>query len=500
MIKLKLILLIILIKTWDEPNKISRTTFHEKDSKIPLSYYVGIHNKLISLYKNNFADKHKTSIISVDGTYNNTNIKNIKGYLETSLNMGFFDVTNDIPIELIFKGEELKNNEVSSLQNYLLKNKNKLVNTIFVLDRAYCSYDFIKFCSENNIKYVIRFRNNCTNIPENNRIIKFEEVVYDIVQNNDIDKHLINNKKFLNVKLETKNEYTLVTNLDTNDYNNDKIKDIYRQRWNVEVFFKIIKYNFKFSDLKITNLEQSNNNYSIHNIKILIIFLLSKIMEKVHLYVNKVNLEGIIKKRIFKNKKNKNNDVAIKDKKKSKKQQDKINNIPIINVDITNNNKINLKDGKKTIIKNNDAVNKNNDIINKNNDIVNKNNDVIDKNNNIINKDERKCIMKPCITNIIKGIFELIHQIINGKLTLKSYSNVADQYVKYYKIDPTISNKRICKTPFKKWYIKGYTNKSDNVKIVNCILGFSTEELNKNLIVKLNNSTIVGINYLIEPT
>ena len=30
---------------------------------------------------------------------------------------------------------------------------------------------------------------------------------------------------------------------------------------------------------------------------------------------------------------------------------------------------------------------------------------------------------------------------------------------------PTINNKRVCKTPFKKWYIKGYTNKSDNVNI-----------------------------------
>jgi len=34
----------------------------------------------------------------------NTNVKNIKGYLETSLTMGFFDVTHDVPVELIFKG------------------------------------------------------------------------------------------------------------------------------------------------------------------------------------------------------------------------------------------------------------------------------------------------------------------------------------------------------------------------------------------------------------
>jgi len=459
--------------------KISRTTFHEKVSNIPLSYYADVHKKLLSIYKNKF-NKSKPSITAVDGTYGNTNVKNIKGYLETSLSMGFFDVTNEIPIELIFKGEESKNKELISLQNYIIEHKNELKNTIFVLDRAYCSYHFIDFCFKNQIKYVVRFRNNCIDVSKKkNRMIKFDEAVKDVVQNDNIDKHLINNKKFSSVTLKTKNEYTLITNLDINDYNDEKIKEIYHQRWNIEVFFKIIKHNFKFSDIKITSLKQNNDNYSIHNIKILIIYLLGKIMEKVHLHVNKIKLHGIIKKRIFKNKTIKNNNVIKKEKKITKKQQNELNNIPIINTDITDNKKIIIEDEKQT------SINKNN----------NKNSNNINKDNN-----ERECILKPCITDIIKGVFELIHDIITGKLTLKTYSNVANQYIKYYKIDPTINNKRICKTPFKKWYIKGYTNKSDNVKIVNFILGFSTKKLNKNLIVKLNNSTIVKINYVKEVT
>ena len=35
-------------------------------------------------------------------------LANNKGYLKTSLNMGFFDIRNDVPVELIFKGEESK--------------------------------------------------------------------------------------------------------------------------------------------------------------------------------------------------------------------------------------------------------------------------------------------------------------------------------------------------------------------------------------------------------
>lgn len=76
----------------DNNQKISRTTFHEKTYHIPLSYYLSIHHKLIYIYKTKFFNKSKSSIVSVDSTYTNTNIKNIKGYLETSLSMGFFDV------------------------------------------------------------------------------------------------------------------------------------------------------------------------------------------------------------------------------------------------------------------------------------------------------------------------------------------------------------------------------------------------------------------------
>lgn len=255
------------------------------------------------------------------------------------------------PIELIFKGEESKNKEVISLQNFILKNKNDFNNAILVLDRAYCSYKFINFCDRHKIKYIVRFRNNCINIPKKNRIIKFNETIYDNVLNDNIDKHLINNKKFKFVSLKTSNEYTLITNLNINDYTDIQIKEMYRQRWNVEVFFKIIKYNFKFSDLKITNIEQNNVNYSIHNIKILIIYLLAKIMEKVHSHVNKIKLYDVIKKRNFKNKTIKNNDKKVNNTNNKKKNN--IDDIPVINVDITNNKKITIDDKPKQIKINN---------------------------------------------------------------------------------------------------------------------------------------------------
>jgi hypothetical protein len=68
-------------------------------------------------------------------------------------------------------------------------------------------------------------------------------------------------------------------------------------------------------------------------------------------------------------------------------------------------------------------------------------------------------------------------------------------YVHLYKADPTLNNKRICKTPFKKWYIKGYTNKTDLVKIVEYILKFRNK-INDNLKSKSKAMTIIKINYI----
>ena len=41
-------------------------------------------------------------------------------------------------------------------------------------------------------------------------------------------------------------EYTLVTNLSIETYDDNKVKELYKQRWSVELFFKLLKYNFKF--------------------------------------------------------------------------------------------------------------------------------------------------------------------------------------------------------------------------------------------------------------
>jgi hypothetical protein len=463
----------------------NRTTLYEKEIKIPLEFYVDLFNKISKLYLD-FFDKNEKKIVGVDGVYNNTNVFNIKGFLETSMNLGLFDATNAIPLFLSFNGIKDKNNELVILTNYINENTEKFKNVILVLDRAYCSYNFINLLNKKQINFVCRFRNNCKNfnqIGKVNRIINFSNESNEIIINNNVETNLINNKKFSSVEIKIINDYKLITNLSRELYNDDAIKDLYHKRWDIEVFFKILKQNFKFSDLRITNNEQINNPYNIHNTKILIICMLSKIFDKTYEVVNNVKLIGEIQKRKFKNKKIKNNELPNKKKEKKKKKKDETEKI-IINVDILNNKKICIKKEDDVCIHNNDE--QTND--KSENKIENKIEDSV-----VINT--RKCILKTNKSMIIKGVYKILHYIVNSKLTKKIMTSTFATYIKYKKVDTKLKNKRICKTPFKKWYIKGYTNKSDFTKIVSFILGF-TPSINKNLKTLSKSITITKISYI----
>ena len=100
--------------------------------------------------------------------------------IETSLNMGFFNVTDNVPLDIKFYGKQ---------------NKNKLSNIIFVLDRAYFKYDFFNYLDKLNIKYVVRIKSNskllCFDIKNSkllsilkkNRIIKYVKIENIIKEN-----------------------------------------------------------------------------------------------------------------------------------------------------------------------------------------------------------------------------------------------------------------------------------------------------------------------------
>ena len=76
-------------------------------------------------------------IYSVDGTYNNDN------KMDVVLNMGFFNITDNVPIDLCSCGAKNKNKEVKFATKYITENINIFKNNILIADRFYFTYEFI---------------------------------------------------------------------------------------------------------------------------------------------------------------------------------------------------------------------------------------------------------------------------------------------------------------------------------------------------------------------
>lgn len=413
-------------------NLLNKTTnkysYDYRESQIPISFYKGIFTKVSNLYKKlMLIDDNKLKEIAADGVFNNTNVLNKKDNLETTLNLGYYDITNDIPIDLTFEGDKKKKFELDILKTYL-NNNNINNNCVLILDRLYCSYEFVNFLLKNNFNFVIRFRNNCKNYDKIKninkiRILKYYEehmnnITYEKYDNyinhkkNKKGKNIKVNKKLLevvddknkfkSVDVTMKYEYSLVTNLPIDTHNDIKIKHLYKERWNVEVFFKLLKYNFKFEHLKEHNNKQNNDTYVKLYLVNLIIVYLAKIIEKSHFYNNYIKTEVT---------KEKNNKI-IKYKNKANKSLS------------------------------------------------------------------------------ISGVYKIIENIFNNNLTVSKYENICNNYIKYSLRELGLVKERKAKTPFLKWYVKGHSNRSLLCKIIQAKITNDISKLNDNHIVLYNICTI----------
>jgi hypothetical protein len=426
-------LYIVSSQNFKNNTSLSRTAYNYRENQIPLSFYTELYKKISTLYKNLMMIKLNEPIIfACDGTFNNTNSKNEKDILETSLNMGYYDITNDLPLEISLEGCKKKNNELSIFKKYI-NSSNIPKNSILILDRAYCSYEFIDFLIKKQYKFVIRFRNNCKNFNKikninDVRVIKYfdefeNKIPYDKfekyikksknkgkykvinVENPENIKKLDNYKfKYANIKMLY--EYTLITNIPEIDKNDDEIKKIYKQRWDIEIFFKLLKYNFKFEHLKEHNEKHNDEQYRKLYLINLIVIYLYKIIDKTYFY---------------------NNDIK-------------------------------------------------------------KNKQVI-QNNKII-----KYVYKSNKSNIIKGVYNIIDDIIKGNILKDNFIKVCNLYVKYSFVKLGEIKERKAKTPFLKWYVKGHSNRSLMCKFIEAYILKDVSKLNKNTKVLYNICTITLFN------
>lgn len=365
--------------------KFTRQGFDGKENNISITTYENIFKLIYDYYCQNYVHTTDSNLVAVDGTYNNN--KN----MDEMLNMGFYNVSNGIPLNITSFGVGGKNKEIKSATEYITNYINTFKNTVIVGDRGYFSYAFIDFLIMNNLKFIIRAKGDAINLDPS-KTIKKTTPQYDLIMNirdkvriikyEDIQTKIIytsnSKKKIKKHVVEIKNDCVIVSNLlDDKIYSSTEILNMYKSRWDIEVFFKYIKYNYKFQHVK----EKYDAQYKKMYICELIITYIAKIVEKY--YINK--------------------------------------------------------------FKNNTKVK--------------------------INK-----------SNLIRGIFSsLLYDIIYEKLTDDKLDQFCRSYIKIIINTNNRSFPRTSKTPFTKWYVKGYSNQTKYMSIIDAIINNTVNELNKNL-------------------
>lgn len=136
------------------------TSYYRKQLNISIDWYNNLFLNISKLCDIHIESINKNSsnvkIIAIDGT--NTNNINQK----VSLSIGLFDVNDKIPVDFCYERIQNRNKEVKCSIEYIKQNLNIFKKSIIVADRFYFSYQFINFLIDNNIKLIIRSKNNAT--------------------------------------------------------------------------------------------------------------------------------------------------------------------------------------------------------------------------------------------------------------------------------------------------------------------------------------------------
>jgi hypothetical protein len=302
---------------------INRSSFHRKIKNIPLDFFAELLKEIQNLHNEISNDKNNIEMIEikkkldrqpiilnsdgipytlnpVDGTCNN---RIDAGVLITDSSLHIYDNNDQIPYSIINRNNKFhsfknnknntsnKNNEISLFEKFIEKN-NDLTNKIFIFDRAYSSYQLISKLLEKKIKFVIRTKDNLniydTNLKRTNpnfdimNAIKNDKTIK-IIENNVTNDKIFTVKTNVKKTLTVTNKYHLITNLgDAKDYSDNLIIKLYEKRWDIEVFFRLVKSLSKYEIFRIDEEEEINKMKYIADI----IFILVKLIILITLTTN----------------------------------------------------------------------------------------------------------------------------------------------------------------------------------------------------------------------
>jgi len=185
-----------------------------------------------------------------------------------------YDPNAAVPV--FFSLTEAKTNDAKELNNLPM-----MPNTTYVVDRAYNNYSWFYALNQDNSKFVGRMKTNtCYTVIEKKTPIGTGVVTDEIIRLSSAKgkKHCpIDLRRVTFVRAEDQKELVFITN----DVSRSavEIAALYKQRWEIELFFKWIKQNLKIKRF----ISQNRNGVMIQVLIALISYLLLKLTQLTYL-------------------------------------------------------------------------------------------------------------------------------------------------------------------------------------------------------------------------
>lgn len=255
--------------------------FVKKRSNIPSFFFNMLSYDLLNFHYNinNNLLFNKYRILAVDGTYSplskklktdNFKLTKNKTYV-SALISGIYDIYNDTIVNLKLYPEKNERNAYIEQYDYLQK------DDIIIHDRGYYSDEFLYKLYSINVNPIFRMKKNHIIVS------KFiDEQLCDkiyVIQN----KHTNNTPIKLRLIKYTVNgsKFILGTTILDKCFTIDIFKQLYKDRWNIETYFRSIKYDLSFRNFHSKLIEQEIHVHSC-------VTQLTRIFEELLLISNKL--------------------------------------------------------------------------------------------------------------------------------------------------------------------------------------------------------------------
>jgi hypothetical protein len=184
-----------------------------------------------------------------------------------------FDNTNGMPLDL---GIDLLNSETKKY----LEQMNGINDTkyIFIFDRNYYCNEILKHISDNKFNAIFRLKGNYTFLSKFNTNKSSKDKIVYLLNNKIVSKKTCGSVAVRLIKYKTKEDIILCTTLiDKHKYPLKLIINLYKDRWDVELFYKILNFNLKLNYSKSKTI-----NTLMHDIySKLVIMSLAKLIKAI---------------------------------------------------------------------------------------------------------------------------------------------------------------------------------------------------------------------------